>query len=98
MDRRTIIFITVSVLIIVLYQELVLKQLPPPPMESPVETASPAEPVSTSPSLEANTGAAQPQAAAPARRRRSKDATSRSRPISTPPSCRRSADGSRASR
>jgi YidC/Oxa1 family membrane protein insertase len=66
MDRRTIIFITVSVLIIVLYQELVLKQLPPPPMESPVETASPAEPVSTSPSLEANTGAAQPQAAAPA--------------------------------
>jgi YidC/Oxa1 family membrane protein insertase len=42
MDRRTIIFITVSVLIIVLYQELVLKKLPPPPLaETPVETVSP---------------------------------------------------------
>lgn len=42
MDRRTIIFITVSVLIIVLYQELVLKQLPQPPApEVPVQTTSP---------------------------------------------------------
>jgi len=42
MDRRTIIFITVSVLIIVLYQELVLKNLPQPPEPpAPVETASP---------------------------------------------------------
>lgn len=42
MDRRTIIFITVSVLIIVLYQELVLKNLPQPPEPpAPIETTSP---------------------------------------------------------
>jgi len=41
MDRRTITFITVSVLIIVLYQELVLKRLPQaPPPELPVPTAN----------------------------------------------------------
>ncbi|MEW6272443.1 MAG: membrane protein insertase YidC [Thermodesulfobacteriota bacterium] len=46
MDRRTLIFITVSVLIIVLYQELVLKRLPqePPAPPAPVETVAPAEP------------------------------------------------------
>jgi YidC/Oxa1 family membrane protein insertase len=45
MDRRTLIFITVSVLIIVLYQELVLKRLPqpPPPAPAPVQTVAPAE-------------------------------------------------------
>ncbi|MFN8600606.1 MAG: membrane protein insertase YidC [Candidatus Binatia bacterium] len=41
MDRRTLTFITVSVLIIILYQELVLKRLPQsPPAEVPVPTAS----------------------------------------------------------
>lgn len=41
MDRRTLTFITVSVLIILLYQELVLKRLPqPPPPDLPVPTAS----------------------------------------------------------
>lgn len=41
MDRRTITFITVSVLIIILYQELVLKRLPPPPpLDAPVPTAN----------------------------------------------------------
>lgn len=41
MDRRTITFITVSVMIIVLYQELVLKRLPQtPPLEPPAPTAS----------------------------------------------------------
>jgi YidC/Oxa1 family membrane protein insertase len=41
MDRRTITFITVSVLIIILYQELVLKRLPqPPPPELPAPTAN----------------------------------------------------------
>ena len=41
MDRRTITFITVSVLIIILYQELVLKRLPqPPPLDAPAPTAN----------------------------------------------------------
>lgn len=41
MDRRTITFITVSVLIIILYQELVLKRLPEPPaLDAPVPTAN----------------------------------------------------------
>jgi YidC/Oxa1 family membrane protein insertase len=41
MDRRTLLFIAISIAIIVLYQELVLKQLPPPPLEVPARTASP---------------------------------------------------------
>jgi len=42
MDRRTLIFITVSVLIVVLYQEMVLKRLPQPPsVEAPVQTRRP---------------------------------------------------------
>lgn len=42
MDRRTLIFITISVLIILLYQELVLKRLPqPPPEATPVATTRP---------------------------------------------------------
>lgn len=41
MDRRTLLFITISVMIVVLYQELVLKQMPAPPApEVPVETSS----------------------------------------------------------
>ena len=55
MDRRTLIFITVSVLIVVLYQEIVLKRLPQPPaLDTPIETASPAL---TSPDLEARSPA-----------------------------------------
>lgn len=41
MDRRTLLFIAISIAIIVLYQELVLKRLPQPPVEAPVATASP---------------------------------------------------------
>ena len=57
MDRRTLTFITVSVLIIILYQELVLKRLPQsPPAEVPVPTssldsASPTAPSSASMSI-----------------------------------------------
>jgi YidC/Oxa1 family membrane protein insertase len=55
MDRRTLTFITVSVLIMVLYQELVLKRVqPPPPTELPVATASldlAAKPLATPPDL-----------------------------------------------
>jgi YidC/Oxa1 family membrane protein insertase len=42
MDRRTLIFITISVVIVVLYQEFVLKRMPPPPMaEAPMQTSNP---------------------------------------------------------
>ncbi len=41
MDRRTLLFIAISIAIIVLYQELVLKRYAPPPVEAPVATASP---------------------------------------------------------
>ena len=51
MDRRTITFITVSVLIIILYQELVLKQLPQPPApELPAPTANLDPAAATAPS------------------------------------------------
>lgn len=41
MDRRTLTFITVSVLIMVLYQELVLKRVqPPPPLDVPAATSN----------------------------------------------------------
>lgn len=36
MDRRTLLFVAISVAIIVLYQEFVLKQYAPPPTEAPV--------------------------------------------------------------
>ena len=49
MDRRTLLFIAISVAIIVLYQELVLRNLAPPPAEqapsAQVETTGPAESV-----------------------------------------------------
>jgi YidC/Oxa1 family membrane protein insertase len=35
MDRRTLLFVTISVLIILLYQELVLKRYAPPPSQAP---------------------------------------------------------------
>ncbi|HEY8516665.1 MAG TPA: membrane protein insertase YidC [Candidatus Binatia bacterium] len=55
MDRRTLLFISISVLIIVLYQELVLKRLPQPepPPPAPVETAMPA--ASAAPAAAADT-------------------------------------------
>ena len=42
MDRRTLTFITISVLIIILYQELILKRMTPPPTpDVPMQTSSP---------------------------------------------------------
>jgi hypothetical protein len=42
MDRRTLTFITISVLIIILYQELILKRMTPPPTpDAPMQTSSP---------------------------------------------------------
>ena len=39
MDRRTLLFVAISVEIIVLYQEFVLKQYAPAPSEAPVATS-----------------------------------------------------------
>lgn len=53
MDRRTLLFVAISVAIIVLYQEFVLKQYAPPPTDAPVAANAPPtggpEPAATQP-------------------------------------------------